>query len=433
MANSVNIFSWSEKRLGVLTGAVKEACKSEPVRHGLQLLLWQSISQGMLFFGSSWMVRCLGPKNLGISAVVLSTVNLFALLINLGLSFTGARSLATDKENAKGTIELIMGIRLRMAFALFGLWLLGSALLLALGVPNALAWAVGSLCFLALAPNPQWVLQGLGNLPFYSKSAAIGSAVTAATYLIFFRPGFGPGSDILVNALSNFLVLAIIWRYISKHIGARLLAPIQYAPAWELIKKGRYAFGGAVTLYFYNQFDVMLISYFTDSSQAGFYRAANTFISPLTLLVSISDAILFPRLAVMHKENPKVFFRNSTRLAAVYGAGAILVAVVAVPLCGLVVTLLFGSKYAASVLPAQILILSSCVSAIAGPFRWGLMAAHRDGIFFLNSAAVAVLAIALNFFLVPHFGAPGAAVAKLTAQLVFMVSSVVLCYRLLKQ
>jgi len=433
MFNGVNRFAWSEKRLGVLTGAFKDACKSHPVRQGMQLLLWQSLSQGMLFFGSSWMVRCLGPKNLGISAVVLSTVNLFALLINLGLSFTGARSLATDKEHAKQTIELIMGVRLRMAFALFGLWLLGSAVLLALGVPNALAWAVGSLCFLALAPNPQWVLQGLGNLPFYSKSAAIGSAVTAATYLILFRPGFGPGSDILVNALSNFLVLVIIWRYINKTIGARLLSPIQFAPAWELIKKGRYAFGGAVTLYFYNQFDVMLISYFTDTAQAGFYRAANTFISPMTLLVSISDAILFPRLAVMHKENPQTFLKNSARLAAIYAAGAIVVAVTAVPLSGWMVTLLFGAKYASSVLPAQILIVSSCVSAIAGPFRWGLMAAHRDGTFFLNSAVIAILAVALNFFLVPHFGAPGAAVARLSAQVVLMVSSVVLCYRLLKR
>jgi O-antigen/teichoic acid export membrane protein len=61
------------------------------------------------------------------------------------------------------------------------------------------------------------------------------------------------------------------------------------------------------------------------------------------------------------------------------------------------------------------------------------MAAHRDGIFFLNSAAIAFLAVGLNFFLVPHFGAAGAAVARLSAQVVLMVSSVVLCYRLLKR
>jgi O-antigen/teichoic acid export membrane protein len=384
----------------------------------------------MLFFGASWMIRCLGPKNLGISAVILSTVNLSALLINLGLSFTGARTLATDKSRCRETIELIMGIRLRMAISLFGLWMVASAILFALGVPNALAWAIGALVFLALAPNPQWVLQGMGNLPFYSKSLAVGAALTAASYLLFFRPGFGAGSDIFVNAISSFVVLTITWRYIRKNVGARLFCSIDYRAAWNLIKQSRYAFGGAVMLYFYSQFDVVIISYFTDPTQAGFYRAANTFISPMSLIVTVSDAILFPRLAVMHKANPKQFLKQSIRLSGLYAAGATVTALLAVPLCSLLVTALFGAKYSSAVHPAQILIVSTCVSVVCGPFRWGLMAGNRDGVFFMNSTLGAVVAVALNVVLVPHFGAPGAALARLLSQLVLFLSSGLLCYRL---
>jgi O-antigen/teichoic acid export membrane protein len=233
-----------------------------------------------------------------------------------------------------------------------------------------------------------------------------------------------------VNAISSFVVLTITWRYIHKKVGARLFCAIDYKAAWELIKRSRYAFGGAVMLYFYGQFDVVIISYFTNPTQAGFYRAANTFISPMALLVSVSDAILFPRLAIMHKASPQQFLKHSARLSGLYAAAAVVTAFVVVPLCGLLLTRLFGAKYSSAVLPAQILILSTCVSVVCGPFRWGLMAGNRDGMFFMNSALIALVAVALNIVLVPHFGASGAAFAKLLSQLVLFLSSGVLCYRL---
>jgi O-antigen/teichoic acid export membrane protein len=233
--------------------------------------------------------------------------------------------------------------------------------------------------------------------------------------------------------LITFVVLGITWKYIREQVGARLLCAIDYRRAWEFIKRGRYAFGGALMLYFYNQFDVLLVSYFTDAAQAGYFRAANTFTSPMALLVSVSDAIIFPRLAVMHKEAPAQFLRNSSRLAGLYALVAVPAAVVAVPVCSVMVTLLFGNKYAPAIVPAQFLIISSCISVVCGPFRWGLMAANRDGAFFLNSSFVAVIAVGLNLALAPHLGASGAALARLLSQSVLMVSSGVLCYRFFKR
>src|SRR5262249_19475011 len=151
------------------------------------------------------------------------------------------------------------------------------------------------------------------------------------------------------------------------------------------------------------------VSYFTNSTQAGFFRAANTFTSPMALLVNVSDAVLFPRLAVMHKEDSQGFLAGSARLAGLFALATLPLAGLAVPVCSLMVTLLFGAKFSLSVVPAQLLIVTNCVSIVCGPFRWGLMAANRDAVFFMNSSLVAAVAVALNLALVPGLGATGAA------------------------
>jgi len=88
----------------------------------------------------------------------------------------------------------------------------------------------------------------------------------------------------------------------------------------------------------------------------------------------------------------------------------------ALAICKPLIELLYGSNYGPVVLPLQILLVSLAFTSIGVVGSPLLVVTEKQSFIAKYGTVVAILNVALDFILIPHHGALGAAVANSTAQ-----------------
>jgi len=399
------------------------------VRQASELVGWQVLTKILSFFTTAWMVRCMGPKNLGVSGLIIATSAACSLFINLGLDISGTRKIAVSKDGSRDIIELVIGLRWRIGAFLFALWVIYSIYLLFSKSEYFLAWVLGAFLMITSSLNTGWILQGLEELPVQNRIMCITSVLSAVMYVLFFRPGMPAGADIAVMTISNIVGLWLVWIYVRRRTGASVFGHFDYGQAKALLYESRWAFAIVCTVFVYLQLDMILLAKFASFEQAGAYRAASSLIVPLTLLAGISGTLLYPRLVVWHQQDPWRVWSRQKNIVLVYlitgiiGVGVISVA--ARPIMGL----LFGSRYSAAVWPFIILFCSKVEVLISGVFGWGVMASGRDRLFLFASLAAASLSLCLNVIFIPRYGALAAATVNFVAEAVILLLTMYFCWQ----
>lgn len=392
------------------------------VNQAIQLLLWEIPTKLFTFLAVVWMIRCLGPENLGISAIVNAAALSVALFIKLGLDIVGARHLATNKHDAKAIIETVQGLRWRLCLGFSVIWMVG--FLLFPPAPEArFAWLMGIPVLIVSGLGTAWAMQGLEELPVQGRVVSIGWLVTIVFTALLIRPGAPAGSDLVARTLGLGVTLALAWSFLRRHAHVRYFAPIKWSDVAALVYKARWALGVTLMLAIYSQLDVLLVAYFTGTEQAGYYRAAVTMTSPLVNLVAILMALLYPRLAVWHQGNPTLLWKRQKHLAtAAFVAGAsvfIVVLVVSRPM----VHLFCGAKYGPAVTPFVILFSAKLMMLVHGVFGWGIMATGRDNRYLISTICAAAVSLVGNSLLIPRYGIVAAACVSLAAELTILATA----------
>jgi O-antigen/teichoic acid export membrane protein len=139
---------------------------------------------------------------------------------------------------------------------------------------------------------------------------------------------------------------------------------------------------------------------------------------------------LFPSLSYLYAHDRQRYGRICRRAAAGVSALGVLVAVaaslVAIPL----VRTVLGPEYADTLPLFQVITLSLMFSFPNALLMYMLSASHRQRALMWVSATGAVFNVALNFALIPHMDAMGAAVSTIaTEALMFTLLSAVILLR----
>lgn len=410
-----------------MINSLKEFMSHKVARQASELLGWQLVTKFIAFFTTAWMVRCMGPENLGVSGMIIATASGFSLFINLGHDIVGTRKIAVAKASSSDIIELVIGLRWRMAGLFFLIWTGYCFYLMLNKSPYFIAWSLGAVFMATNSLNTGWILQGMEELPLQNRVMSITSVMTAAIYVAFFRPGMPAGADIAAIVASNIVGLIVMWRYVKKKTGASIFGRFNIRDAKGLVYEGRWAFFIAFTVYVYLQLDMILVARFASLEQAGAYRAAISLISPIAILTSISGTLLYPRLAVWYQQNPESMWIMQKKIALSYlfiGAG----------LCGIMfiagpplVKLLFGDRFEAAIMPFLILLASKVLVLISGVFGWGIMASGRDKRFFVASFSAAMFSLGSNICFVPAYGAVAAACTNFVSEGIVVLLTICFC------
>lgn len=400
---------------------------SKFARDAALLMILNIASRVFGFFGSTYAARCLGPVNLGTSALIQVTAQQVTLAYGGGFSTVGVRKVAADKANSQAVIETINGFQIRFALIATVLWLV--AVFWMVPTYQQFAWVLGATGLIFFATNITFVFQGLEKLPTQTAIATIGSLLSAVAYLVFFKPGMFLGADLIVISIVGLVGTVLAWSAYYRIFGSLPIGRFQWRFLINLLRESwRYW----ISMIFIAGFDLLqipIIMGFLGAHDAGIYRAATTLVNVPELLFGSINALLLPRLVMWKKQGLQFMWQKQSKLVLLYtlvGGSVVGILILVMPLA---TKYLLGSAYQDSVQVFNVLAVSRLGVFIGQIYVFGLITAGLDRTF--QWIVIIGVAIALPFmlFLTPVIGIMGVPIALL----ICMILSNLLCYLMLRK
>ncbi|MBI5382476.1 MAG: flippase [Opitutae bacterium] len=362
-----------------------------------------------------WTARYLGPIQYGTLNYALSFIALFGGAASLGIDYIGVRELVRSPERKAEILGTVLGLRIASGVAL-GLAATGTALAFGNDCGGRALTSVLSLTLLLGCGDifDLWFQAELRARSAATARTAVLIAIAASRVaLILLQAPLAAFAWLIVaeSALTSIAVIHVFrrsggyiggWRFSAQRARALL------AESWPNIVSN-------IAILAYMRIDRIMLGEMKSEAAVGVYSAAGVlaemwYVIPLTIVASAT-----PMITRLHQEYPREYLRVVGQLARVLAAISWLLAVVLCLVAWLLVPWLYGDAYVGTGLVLGILAWGlpfGFVGVAASPWylneRLFVVAMWRH-------IAGAVLNLALNFALIPRWGAAGAALATTLA------------------
>jgi len=432
MIGSIRAFLQTRATSEAWKSLLKDTVQTEVFRQGAAMSFWRILSLAFATVASIWAARCLGPENLGISAMIISTMLQLSLLVNFNHTPLLVR-LYKHRPTKEAQNELIATVFTFRRTASAALIVLTVPLLLCLGLSPK--WYLGILAgipfFLLLTNLADWILQSEGQMAEYYKALTAQALVTASLYLFFFRPGIGPGYDVAVQALGMLVSSCVAWHFATR---GRSKFPLYQ---WHLLPKivpilyeGRWIALSGFVGYINNGFESPLLGYLSSIKELGIYRTATVLITGVSALLSMISALLYPRYIDWKKQGDAYLWSRQKKISLVFAALFLPLIILAFLLSPLFFYYVYSPVFARAAYPFAILLTARFVGVINGIYYGGLLAHRQDKSMLVITSTVSFICLGLNLLLIPHFGVMAAASVNLTNEFLVLTATFTLNRRL---
>lgn len=373
--------------------------------------------------------RVSGPDQAGVFTLATTYLLIFTTLMRGADDFV-VRQVARETDRAADYFVSFLLLRaILSALACVTLWLLLGRVL---DYPPATQAPVAILA-LAILPDGlllvgQAVLLGLRHFKVVTLIVSIGNVVklVAAGWII---ARGGSVSD-------------VAWMWLAGSVGmmvAMSLAAIRLMGGWaalgrvdrsalRLIAQHRWAILSFLAITALStveaQVDTILLSVYRSESDVGWYNAATTVTFSLVMLSQAYRFSVYPMMARFAQQAPEKLNRLYDRSMRYLSALVVPMVIGIMVLAPQIVSLVFGAKFAPTSLVLQILVVSLIFIFLDAPTVRMLLVHDRQHVIAQIGVVSAVCNVAFNLLLLPHYGAVGAAIARVISEF----SASALCY-----
>ena len=227
------------------------------------------------------------------------------------------------------------------------------------------------------------------------------------------------GKDVRWFAISNtidYAVAAIVFLGLYKWRGGPRLH-ISPAKGRALLRQSGSFILCGLMVSVYNCTDRFMLKHLLDEASVGYYATATSLATVWTFVLSAIIDSITPGIMQAHRTDQAQFVRHNRQLYALVFYFSVAVSAVITLLARPAVSLLYGEAYLPAVRPMQVITWYTAFSYL-GVARgaWVVCEGKQKYLtpLYIGSALVNV---ALNFLLIPCWGATGAAVASLLTQI----------------
>ena len=372
---------------------------------------------GMAMFVGVWVARYLGPRQFGLLNYAIAFSALFGPIATLGLD----KVVVLELVNRPAERYTLMGSAffLQLLAGLFALGCCVATIAVVRPDDKLSLWMVG-IC------SSGFVFQSLYVIDYYFQSLvrskytvwALNSAfllvALAKILLILYKAPLisFAGAGLAELALSS-LFLTVAYRYSEGKIRAWRFEP---KVAWRLLKASWPLILSSFAVVIYMRVDQIMLGQMKGDQEVGIFSAA----------VRISEVWYFIPMAVANSVYPAIikakarseasYYEKLQKLMDMMATLGLAVAVVITFLSPRIIQMLYGDNYApaAGILTVHIWAgLFVCLGVIGS--NW-FMAENLQKLLFYRTCAGAIVNVALNLYLIPIYGAMGAAVSTIVSQ-----------------
>lgn len=359
--------------------------------------------------------RYLGPSNYGVISYVASVVAFAMPIMQLGLRHTLVKEFVRSPER-EGVI-LGTSLMLNMISAVFCMaGCIAFVMLVNAGeTETVLVCALYSLTliFNATEMTQYWFQSKL--LSKYPSIAALFAYVVVAAYKIYLLV---TQKSVVWFAFSNvidYFLISVILIVIYHRVGGQRLS-VNFRVGNQLLSESKYYIIPSLMVVIFQNTDRIMIKLMIGEAETGFYSAAITCIGISAFVFSAILDSARPVILEEKERNPELYEKRVVQLYSIITCLSLAQSIGMTVLAKPIVFLLYGAEYSKA---AGILAVAVWYNTFGhyGSVRniWILAEGKQKYLTGINVAG-ALANVALNFVLIPIWGAVGASVASVITQ-----------------
>lgn len=378
------------------------------------------------------LARVLGPEGHGHYTLAFLLASVAVALFNLGLPATSIYYVAR-RPRAR---PQIMG-----HLFLFLLGAVGGAMLIGWGLafygqtwffpqtPRVyLLWGIGIIPGMMAFRVLQGVLLGLQRFEMYN-GAQVGQSVARVLWMAILVGllRVGVRGAIVAEAVSWLVGVAWLW-YALRRALPRWSWRWDARLAREMLTYGWQTYVGNLLAFFNYRADVFLMNHFLGPRAVGIYAVAVALVERLWLVSQTASTVLLPRVSA---SNDPAWKQRFTTLIARTVLVLVVPAAVALALGARPLVIgLYSAAFADAVWPLRILLVGIVSFSVSRVLAQDIAGRGRPDLNAYTSALALGVNLALNLWLLPHWGLAAAALASSVSYTTLLLSKLVFYTRL---
>ncbi len=364
--------------------------------------------------------RYLGPSNFGVINYGSAYTAFFLNLCTLGINSVLVKEFV-DYPNEEGKIiGTTLGLK-GVASVLSAISIMLISSFIDANEPTTIL--VVSLCSIGLLFNILDTFNYWFQSKLQSKVTAMASlmafAVTAAykVYLMVTNKSvvyFAFATSIDYMCIGVLLILAY-----NRYKGSQLCFSWEYGK--KLLKSSTPFIIPGLMVAIYGQTDKMMLKQMISDAEIGYYSTAVSICTMWCFILSAIIDSMFPIIMEAYNENKNNFIHKNKLLYAIIFYCCILASVFITVFAKIIVKILYGDAYLPTVNPLRIITWYTAFSYLGLARNAWIVCENKQKYLTPVYASAALANVILNLIFIPLYGASGAAVASLIAQILTTV------------
>ncbi len=406
-----------DKDLLFRIGQVKQLLLTKTAHQSGIVFTGNMVSIALSVIATIFIARTLGPVNYGVLAIYLSIYTTILGLTDFGLGTTAVKLISSNLEYNPHKAHTFMKVIFVMELAA---GVIVAIVGLLFSVPIAMALGGEHLLFPVRMAFLASVFASAGAFigPFltahqkFFKNAAF-SALTSA----FKTAGVVALFAVMALNLNNIIVFYVCINIAAFFIGLFVVPKGYLEKTTKQENKNAFKeifhFSKWILLSYFasviaSRLDIFLLLRYKGPEEVGIYAAAQQLALVVPIFIGSITSVLLP---IVSKYQTKKEYLSYIK-KCIFGAIFLTILIIpAIFICPQVVKLIFGSKYDGSIVVLQILLASYIFSFIANPISLVIFSMNEPKKITIINYTNLVVAVTLNFILIPKFGAVGAALS----------------------
>ena len=411
----------------------------EIVRGTSWSFLAQVISFGFGFVVSVLLARWLGPESYGLIPLTTTIIAVFSIFADFGIGDSSSKYISEYRARDIRVIKSIVkdGFILKLIFgSVVSVICFFSAGLIAefMNIPRLqplLQVSSIMLFFMSFLGFFNAVFQAFQKLEFTTLTSFFQNIIKLVASLGLVYLGYG-----VIGAIVGYTIASIITALLAliivffKFYNRLPVSSSNKSMRKDVLKYSMPLAITSISYFIYIQSDILMLGYFTTSSEVGFYSIARQILYVVMLPMSSLRISIQPMVTYLYGENKNT---NHARLEEIFNYtikyGLLLMVPSVFGLIALskpVISIIFGEEYSRTALLLSFLSIYLIPRTIGVVGSSYLIGAGKAGIVAKLTIITAVLNFGLNLFFIPLYGALGAVITTLVTHSAYIFVAVYL-------
>ena len=365
--------------------------------------------------------RYLGPADFGIYSLALSYFMLFSVSSNYGLNGLLIKDVARDKTLSQQ--YYVTNIVLKQLLSLFSLIILVMIVYI-LRYPlrdiKIILIISSALFFYSIAQTNSAVYRAYEKMEYNALLEISRSVIALIVVLLIVNLH---GSIFWLAAISNitYFVLAALGTKIILIKFFKIKLKTSWPVMLDTFKNSTPFFLVSAVAIIQNRIDVIMISKLINNTEVGLFSAANELINVLYLIPNLISNVLFPIFSRQYHESSKSLVLASNLTIKYMAIAGLPISAGIYFVSPSIIMLIYGKAYSDAIDILRILGLGIFIIFVLSIMAYVLTAADKiKHVTFANILSI-IGHIILNIWLIPIYGAEGAAIALLISGCISMI------------